>query len=199
MSSTLQRVCMAVAAAAAALAFAAPSAHAVPEASVREESRQLEAIELARQVAERQQRLAALNRQADARDRALVGRKELLARYGYRGDPDAVRVVLPMASYDVSAGFGLTGPSKRIGKPHMPVLARFGVTPLAWRLGFLYAALFLVFFLGGFFTYGEEGEEIRAAAQRYGMKTLREIGVEKIKSGVTTPEELVRVTQETGE
>jgi len=92
------------------LGLAAPPAHAAPEVVVREESRRLEAIELARQVAERQQRLAALNRQADARDRALIGRKELLARYGYRGDPDAVRVVLPMASYDLSAGFGLTGP-----------------------------------------------------------------------------------------
>jgi murein DD-endopeptidase MepM/ murein hydrolase activator NlpD len=111
MSSMLQRAGMAVAAAAAAaLALAAPSAHAAPEVTVREDGRQLEAIELARQVAERQQRLASLNRRADARDRALVGRKELLARYGYRGDPDTVRVVLPMASYDISAGFGLTGP-----------------------------------------------------------------------------------------
>ena len=110
MSSMLQRAGMAVAAAATALALAAPSAHAAPEITVREDGRQLQAIELARQVAERQQRLASLNRQADARDRALVGRKQLLARYGYRGDPDAVRVVLPMASYDISAGFGLTGP-----------------------------------------------------------------------------------------
>lgn len=110
MSSMLQRAGMAVAAAAAALALAAPSAHAAPEVTVREDGRQLEAIELARQVAERQQRLASLNRRADARDRALVGLKELLARYGYRGDPDTVRVVLPMASYDISAGFGLTGP-----------------------------------------------------------------------------------------
>jgi murein DD-endopeptidase MepM/ murein hydrolase activator NlpD len=106
----LHRVIAAVAAAAAVLAIGAPSAHAAPEITVREDGRQLEAIELARQVAERQQELAALNRRADARDRALVGRKELLATYGYRGDPDAVRVVLPMASYDLSAGFGLTGP-----------------------------------------------------------------------------------------
>jgi murein DD-endopeptidase MepM/ murein hydrolase activator NlpD len=110
MSSMLHRAGAAVAAAAAALALGAPSAHAAPEVTVREDGRQLQAIELARQVAERQQQLAALNRRADARDRALVGRKELLARYGYRGDPDAVRVVLPMASYDLSAGFGLTGP-----------------------------------------------------------------------------------------
>jgi len=43
------------------------------------------------------------------------------------------------------------------------------------------------------------GDEIRAAAQRAGMKTLREIGLDKIKSGITTPEELVRVTQDTAE
>jgi murein DD-endopeptidase MepM/ murein hydrolase activator NlpD len=110
MSSMLHRAGAAVAAAAAALALGAPSAHAAPETTVREDGRQLQAIALARQLAERQQELAALNRRADARDRALVGRQELLARYGYRGDPDAVRVVLPMASYDVSAGFGLTGP-----------------------------------------------------------------------------------------
>jgi murein DD-endopeptidase MepM/ murein hydrolase activator NlpD len=110
MSSMLHRAGIAVTAAAAALVLAAPVAHAAPEVTVREETRQLEAIELARQVAERQQRLAALNRRADARDRALVGRKQLLARYGYRGDPEKVRVVLPMASYDLSAGFGLTGP-----------------------------------------------------------------------------------------
>lgn len=110
MSSVLHRAGMAVAAAAVALALAAPSARAAPEVTVREDGRQLQAIELARQVAERQQRLAALNRRADARDRALIGRKELLARYGYHGDPDAVRVVLPMASYDLSAGFGVTGP-----------------------------------------------------------------------------------------
>jgi murein DD-endopeptidase MepM/ murein hydrolase activator NlpD len=109
MSSMLHRAA-AVVAATAVLALGAPSAHAAPEMTVREDGRQLQAIELARQVAERQQQLASLNRRADARDRALVGRKELLARYGYRGDPDAVRVVLPMASYDLSAGFGLTGP-----------------------------------------------------------------------------------------
>jgi murein DD-endopeptidase MepM/ murein hydrolase activator NlpD len=47
---------------------------------------------------------------ADARDRALVGRTAVLAQYGYTGDPDAVQAVLPLASYRLSAGFGLTGP-----------------------------------------------------------------------------------------
>ena len=38
--------------------------------------------------------------------------------------------------------------------------------------------------------------EIRACAQKANMKTLRQIGVEKLKEGLTTPEELLRVTQE---
>jgi murein DD-endopeptidase MepM/ murein hydrolase activator NlpD len=110
MSSMIRRAGAALAAAAAALALGAPSAHAAPEVTVREDGRQLQAIELARQLAARQQRLAALNRRADAHDRALIGRQQLLERYGHRGDPDAVRVVLPVESYDLSAGFGLTGP-----------------------------------------------------------------------------------------
>lgn len=61
-------------------------------------------------MAQRAAALAALDRQADARDRALLGRQAVLARFGYHGDPDAVRVVLPLASYSISAGFGLTGP-----------------------------------------------------------------------------------------
>ena len=92
----------------------APAAQAAPEAVVREDSGAAEAVAqavaLAEQLAERQQSLATLNRAADARDRALIGYRAVLARYGYDGDPDAVRVVLPLASYDLSAGFGLTGP-----------------------------------------------------------------------------------------
>jgi murein DD-endopeptidase MepM/ murein hydrolase activator NlpD len=67
-------------------------------------------MRLERQVAERARTLAELNRRADARDRAIAGLKAVLARYGYQGDPDRARVVLPLASYRVSAGFGLTGP-----------------------------------------------------------------------------------------
>jgi murein DD-endopeptidase MepM/ murein hydrolase activator NlpD len=77
---------------------------------VRESGRQADVLELALQLRERQQSLMALNRQADVRERALVGRKAVLAKYGYTGDPDEVRAVLPLASYRVSAGFGLTGP-----------------------------------------------------------------------------------------
>lgn len=95
------------------LGLVAP-AHAAPETAVRQDARAAEAIAeamaLAEQVAERQQTLAALNRRADARDRALIGLRAVLARYGYHGDPDAARAVLPLASYDLSAGFGLTGP-----------------------------------------------------------------------------------------
>jgi type IV pilus assembly protein PilB len=39
-------------------------------------------------------------------------------------------------------------------------------------------------------------EDIRICAQKSGMKTLRQIGIEKLKEGLTTPEELLRVTQE---
>jgi murein DD-endopeptidase MepM/ murein hydrolase activator NlpD len=83
---------------------------AVPETIVRDTRRQADAVELARQVRERQQSLTALFRRADAHDRALVGRKAVLAQYGYHGDPAEVVAVLPLASYSVSAGFGLTGP-----------------------------------------------------------------------------------------
>ena len=82
----------------------------MPEPVAREGSSQTDAIELARRVRERQLSLTSLYRQADARDRALIGRKAVLATYGYTGDPDAVTAVLPLASYSVSAGFGLTGP-----------------------------------------------------------------------------------------
>jgi murein DD-endopeptidase MepM/ murein hydrolase activator NlpD len=93
------------------LVLAAPRADAVaPETVVRESTRAADAAELAAQVRERQHSLATLYRQADARDRALLGRQALLAQYGYHGDPDEVVAVLPLASYSLSAGFGLTGP-----------------------------------------------------------------------------------------
>ena len=113
MSSLLRRVVPAitVVALATGLGVAAPRAAAVaPEAVVRESGRQADVLELALQLRERQQSLMALNRRADVRERALVGRKAVLAKYGYTGDPDKVRAVLPLASYRVSAGFGLTGP-----------------------------------------------------------------------------------------
>ncbi|WP_322919251.1 M23 family metallopeptidase [Nocardioides renjunii] len=114
MSHLLRRagLVVAVVAAAAGLSLTAPRADAVaPETVVREVAApRSAALDLARQVRERQQTLATLNRQADARDRALLGRQAVLATYGYVGDPDAARVVLPLASYGLSAGFGLTGP-----------------------------------------------------------------------------------------
>ncbi len=112
MSSVRRRADLVVAALAAVigLTVVAPHANAVPETDLSESARQADAVELVQQVRERQQSLASLYRQADARDRALVGRKAVLATYGYTGDPDEVAAVLPLASYSVSAGFGLTGP-----------------------------------------------------------------------------------------
>ena len=42
-------------------------------------------------------------------------------------------------------------------------------------------------------------DEIKTLAQEKGMKTLRQCGVQALKDGVTTPEEVLRVTQETEE
>ncbi|MFC7359861.1 M23 family metallopeptidase [Nocardioides astragali] len=122
MSSLPRRAGLVVAVVAAAIALSLPAPRAtavVPEPTVRDGGQQsgaregghrTRARELARQLREREQSLMALNRRADARERALVGRKAVLATYGYTGDPDEVRAVLPLASYRVSAGFGLTGP-----------------------------------------------------------------------------------------
>lgn len=42
-------------------------------------------------------------------------------------------------------------------------------------------------------------EELRQLARKNGMTTLRESGIEKLKSGVTNPDEILRVTQEAEE
>jgi type IV pilus assembly protein PilB len=42
---------------------------------------------------------------------------------------------------------------------------------------------------------GKNAEEIRKIAKKYGMRTLREIGRIKIAKGLTTPEEVLRVTR----
>ena len=42
---------------------------------------------------------------------------------------------------------------------------------------------------------GKNSNEIREIAKRYGMRTLREIGRIKIAKGITTPEEVLRVTR----
>jgi murein DD-endopeptidase MepM/ murein hydrolase activator NlpD len=113
MSSLPRRAALVVAVVGVAIGLnlAAPHADAAtPETVVRLSTRQSDAHELALRVRERQQSLTRLYRRADARDRALVGRQAVLAEYGYTGDPDAVRAVLPLASYRLSAGFGLTGP-----------------------------------------------------------------------------------------
>jgi len=42
-------------------------------------------------------------------------------------------------------------------------------------------------------------EEIRKVAQKNGMRTLKQIGIEKIQQGVTSPEEVLRITQKASE
>ncbi len=42
---------------------------------------------------------------------------------------------------------------------------------------------------------GKNADEIRKIAKKYGMRTLREIGRIKIAKGITTPEEVLRVTR----
>jgi len=42
-------------------------------------------------------------------------------------------------------------------------------------------------------------EDIKSLACKHGMKTLRDSGIEKIKAGITTPEEVLRVTQLSGD
>ena len=117
--SLARRALLTTVAVAAALGLAPAQAHAAPETAVRQEAKaEIQAeIELATRMAQRTQALATLNRRADARDRqiarelaTIAARKAVLAQYGYRGDPAAARVVLPLASYDISAAFGLTGP-----------------------------------------------------------------------------------------
>jgi len=112
-SSLLRRAGLVVAilGAAVAMVLGAPRADAVaPDIESHRSSQQAASLDLTQQVRERQQSLMVLNQRADARDRALIGRKAVLATYGYTGDPDDVRAVLPLASYRVSSGFGLTGP-----------------------------------------------------------------------------------------
>jgi type II secretory ATPase GspE/PulE/Tfp pilus assembly ATPase PilB-like protein len=42
----------------------------------------------------------------------------------------------------------------------------------------------------------EDASQITAAARRHGMRSLREDGWQKVREGVTTSEEVTRVTQE---
>jgi general secretion pathway protein E len=42
-------------------------------------------------------------------------------------------------------------------------------------------------------------DEIRSLAQKKGMMSLRQAGTEALRAGLTTPEELLRVTQDTDE
>ena len=40
---------------------------------------------------------------------------------------------------------------------------------------------------------------LKARAIANGMKTLREMGIEKVKEGITTPQEVLRATQDVEE
>ncbi len=46
---------------------------------------------------------------------------------------------------------------------------------------------------------GHSADDLKARAKKTGMQTLREMGIEKVKEGLTTPEEVLRVTQEVEE
>jgi type IV pilus assembly protein PilB len=43
---------------------------------------------------------------------------------------------------------------------------------------------------------GASGYEIKQAAMENGMKTLRQDGLEKVAQGITTLEEILKITQE---
>lgn len=89
----------------------ATPALAAPETAVRTEAEEtVEAAELQQQLKSFRRTLVTINRRADLRSRQIAGEKVRLAQYGYTGDPDLVRAVLPMAGYHLSAGFGATGP-----------------------------------------------------------------------------------------
>jgi murein DD-endopeptidase MepM/ murein hydrolase activator NlpD len=112
-SSLVRRGLLTIVAVTATIAAVPAQAYAAPENAVHQEPSTRETklqMKLAMSVARRAQTLADLNRRAEARDRAIAGERAVLARYGYTGDPEAVEVVLPLASYDISAEFGLTGP-----------------------------------------------------------------------------------------
>lgn len=88
----------------------APPADAAHDVAVTVSTPAAEAARMRELVDQRADALGALDRRADERERMLLGRRAVLAEYGYSGDPDEVTIVLPLASYRVSAGFGLTGP-----------------------------------------------------------------------------------------
>jgi murein DD-endopeptidase MepM/ murein hydrolase activator NlpD len=65
---------------------------------------------LQRHLARRGRALTEISRRAARYDRELQGLREVLVKYGYHGDPSSAQMVLPIANYRMSAGFGLTGP-----------------------------------------------------------------------------------------
>jgi general secretion pathway protein E len=69
-----------------------------------------------------------------------------------------------------------------------------GQTGYRGRVG-LYELLILDDGIRHHVTNGSDANVIREEAVRSGMKTLRADAIEKLKLGLTTPEEIVRVTR----
>ena len=92
------------------LLLLAPPAHAGPESSRATKMDNELRVELALHVQHREQALTALFGLAarHAADRGL--RADRLAALGYTGDVSHLDYVLPVRDYDLSAGFGQTGP-----------------------------------------------------------------------------------------
>jgi general secretion pathway protein E len=71
---------------------------------------------------------------------------------------------------------------------------RCGETGYRGRIG-LYELLVMSDTIRHEIAVGADANVIRAQAIREGMKTLREDALEKLSAGMTTPEEVVRVTR----
>jgi general secretion pathway protein E len=71
---------------------------------------------------------------------------------------------------------------------------RCGGTGYRGRVG-LYELLMMSDEIRHLITSGADANKIRQQGVREGMKTLREDALEKLRSGLTTPEEVVRVTR----
>ena len=71
---------------------------------------------------------------------------------------------------------------------------RCGVTGYRGRIG-LYELMIISDDIRHLITSGSDANVIRKQAQAEGMQTLREDALDKLRQGVTTPEEVVRVTR----
>jgi murein DD-endopeptidase MepM/ murein hydrolase activator NlpD len=104
---TLRRAVAALVLACAAVAYGAGPAFAVPE---KDSGRDEAQAALARQVHERELALTALFNAAERHSEVEGVRADRLAALGYTGNLPDLEYIRPIQSYDLSAGFGLTGP-----------------------------------------------------------------------------------------